>query len=130
MRASPITGITFHPVRPAESILESDWQLCYVFNMEREQVIALLRKNRDVMHRFSVRGLYIFGSVARGEGKKDSDVDILVEYEPDAHVGLFQFVRLRRELSDILGCEVDLATPESLHKELREDILKEAVHAA
>lgn len=63
-------------------------------------------------------------------GKKDSDVDILVEYESDAHVGLFQFVRLRRELSDILGCEVDLATPDSLHKELREDILKEAVHAA
>jgi len=35
-----------------------------------------------------------------------------------------------RELSNILGCEVDLATPDSLHKELRDDILKEAVHAA
>ena len=98
--------------------------------MEREQAITLLQKNRGVMRRFSVRRLYIFGSVARGEGKKDSDVDILVEYEPDAHVGLFQFVRLRRELSNILGCEVDLATPDSLHKELRDDILKEAVHAA
>jgi uncharacterized protein len=115
---------------PSGQELESDGRLCYVFNMEREQVIALLRKNRGVMRRFSVRRLYIFGSVARGEGKKDSDVDILVEYEPDAHVGLFQFVRLRRELSNILGCEVDLATPDSLHKELREDILKEAVHAA
>jgi predicted nucleotidyltransferase len=110
--------------------LDSDWRLCYVFNMERDQAIALLQKNRGVLSRFSVRRLYIFGSVARGEGKEDSDVDILVEYEPDAHVGLFQFVRLRRELSNILGCAVDLATPDSLHKELREDILKEAVRAA
>jgi hypothetical protein len=114
----------------ADTKLESDWRLCYVFDMEREQAIALLQKTRGVMRRFSVRRLYIFGSVARGEGKKGSDIDILVEYEPDAHVGLFQFVRLRRELSNILGCAVDLATPESLHKELREDILKEAVHAA
>jgi hypothetical protein len=98
--------------------------------MEREEVIALLRNNLGVMRRFSVKHLYIFGSVARGEGKKGSDVDILVEYEPDAHVGLFQFVRLRRELSNILGCAVDLATPDSLHQELREAILKEAVHAA
>jgi hypothetical protein len=49
---------------------------------------------------------------------------------PDTRVGLFQFLRLRRELSTILGCEVDLATPESLHKELKDDNLKEAVHAA
>jgi uncharacterized protein len=100
------------------------------FYMKREQVLSLLRNNRDVTRRFSVKRLYIFGSVARGEGKEGSDVDILVEYEPDAHVGLFQFVRLRRELSRILGCEVDLATPDSLHKELRDDILKEAVNAA
>jgi uncharacterized protein len=98
--------------------------------MEREQALSLLRNNRGVMHRFSVRRLYLFGSVARGEGREGSDVDILVEYEPDAHVGLFEFVRLRRELSQILGCAVDLATPDSLHKELRADILKEAVYAS
>jgi predicted nucleotidyltransferase len=82
------------------------------------------------MRRFSVKSLYLFGSVARGGSKEGSDVDILVEYELGTRVGLFQFVRLRRELSNILGCEVDLATPDSLHKELRDDILKEAVHAA
>jgi uncharacterized protein len=98
--------------------------------MKREQVLMALRNNRDLMHRFSVRNLYLFGSVARGESQEGSDVDMLVEYEPDTRVGLFQFLRLRRELSAILGCEVDLATSESLHKELKDDILKEAVHAA
>jgi len=98
--------------------------------MKREHVLTILRNNRDVLRRFSIKRLSIFGSVARGEGKESSDVDILVEYEPDAHVGLFKFVQLRRELSHILGCKVDLATPDSLHRELRDDILKEAVHAA
>jgi predicted nucleotidyltransferase len=98
--------------------------------MDRNRAIALLQGNRELMRRFSVKHLYLFGSVARGEAKKESDVDILVEYEPDARVGLFQFIRLRRELSSLLECDVDLATPDSLRKELREDILKEAVHAA
>jgi hypothetical protein len=65
----------------------------------------------------------------RGRGK-DSDIDILVECEPGAHIGLFQVVRLHRELSNILGRAVDLPAPDSLRKELREDTLKEAVHAA
>ncbi len=98
--------------------------------MRQEQVLETLAKSHDIKRRFSVRNLYLFGSTARGEGQEGSDVDILVEYEPGIRVGMFQFVRLRRELSDILRCEVDLATPDSLHKELRDDILKEAVHAA
>ena len=97
--------------------------------MKRERVLAILGKRQDVMRRFSVKSLYLFGSIARGEGQAGSDVDILVEYEPGARVGMFEFVRLRRELSNIIGSEVDLATPDSLHKELRDDILKEAVHA-
>jgi predicted nucleotidyltransferase len=99
-------------------------------NLSRERVLALLANRQNVMRRFSVKGLYLFGSIARGEGQEGSDVDILVEYEPGARVGMFQFVRLRRELSKILGTEVDLATADSLHKELRDEILKEAVHAA
>jgi predicted nucleotidyltransferase len=53
-----------------------------------------------------------------------------VDYEPDAHIGIFDFIRLKRELSELLHCEVDLATRDSLHKALRKDILDEAIHAA
>jgi len=98
--------------------------------MRRERILTLLANSHDIKRRFSVKNLYLFGSIARGEDQESSDVDLLVEYEPGAHVGMFQFVRLRRELSEILRCEVDLATRDSLHKELRDDILKEAVHAA
>ncbi len=98
--------------------------------MRRERILKMLANSHDIKRRFSVKNLYLFGSIARGEDQESRDVDLLVEYEPGAHVGMFQFVRLRRELSEILRCEVDLATRDSLHKELRDDILKEAVHAA
>jgi predicted nucleotidyltransferase len=98
--------------------------------MDKEKVLQILRENRDTLARFHVRSLSLFGSVLRGEAKPGSDIDILVEFEPGAAVGLFEFIRLKRELSDLLGMEVDLGTPDALHPALKEDILKEAVHVA
>lgn len=98
--------------------------------MNRQQALKTLSANRNVLNRFSVQDVYIFGSVARDESRDDSDVDILVEFQADAKVGLFQFSRLQRFLSELLECDVDLATPDALHKDLKENILKEAIHAA
>ncbi len=98
--------------------------------MNKEQVIALLKKNMNGLQDFQVKALYLFGSVVRGDEKQTSDIDILVEFEDDAHIGLFKFSRLQRTLSGILGSEVDLVTPEALHKALKEQIMEEAVRAA
>ena len=98
--------------------------------MNRQQALQTLSENRNQLNRFSVKDLYIFGSVARDESIEGSDVDILVEFKPDAKIGLFQFARLQRFLSELLKCDVDLATPDALHKDLKENILKEAIHAA
>jgi len=97
--------------------------------MNKEQITAILEKNRKEIHAFHVRALYLFGSVARDEAKEASDVDLLVEFESEAHIGLFEFARLQRMLSNMLGCEVDLATPDSLHRSLKRQILEEAIHA-
>ena len=97
--------------------------------MRKEQVTELLRKNRDSLRNFHVKAVYLFGSVVRGDEKDTSDVDLIVEFEPDAHIGLFEFARLQRILSGILGCEVDLVTPEALHKSIKGRVLEEAVHA-
>jgi len=77
---------------------------------------------------FGVSRLAVFGSLARGEEKPGSDVDILVEFERPT--GLFGFVRLQRYLEGIIGRPVDLATPGALRPEMREAILAEAVYAA
>ena len=98
--------------------------------MNKEQIMSKLRANSHILREFHVKALYLFGSVARGDEKQTSDVDLLVEFEDDAHIGLFEFSRLQRMLSEMLACEVDLATPDALHKALRGRIMEEAVRAA
>ncbi|MBW1933630.1 MAG: nucleotidyltransferase family protein [Deltaproteobacteria bacterium] len=85
---------------------------------------------QDELKNFSVKNLYLFGSYAREEAGDQSDLDILVEFEPEAQIGLFEFARLRRRLSELLGLEVDLVTPDALHPEMRDEILREAIHAS
>jgi len=98
--------------------------------MNKDLVLMKLSKQRHLLNNYNVKSISLFGSFARDEGTSDSDVDLLVEFEPTARIGMFEFIRLRRELSQVLGCDVDLATPESLHKNMKTDILKEAIRAA
>ena len=98
--------------------------------MKRDEVLRILAENRERLKGFPVKSLAIFGSVARDEASEASDVDVLVEFEPDQPVGLFSFIRLMHCLQEILGCRVDLTTAEGLRSEMREEILKEAIRAA
>jgi len=98
--------------------------------MNRSEVIARLKAHRSRLLPYAVRELYLFGSVARDEASAASDVDVLVEFEPAARIGLFDFVRVRRLLVEILGCEVDLVTRDALHPAMRDRILEEAIRAA
>ena len=98
--------------------------------MKRESVLKKLSENQRLLKAYGIKNIRLFGSLARGEARAESDVDLLVEFESSAHIGMFEFSRLRRELSQLLGCEVDLATPDALHKDMKEDILKEAIRAA
>lgn len=97
--------------------------------MDIEQIIEILRVNRSFLRQFHVSSLSIFGSVARGEARHNSDIDILVEFEPGAAIGFFAFTRLQKSLSRLVDRPVDLVTSDALHKALKHNILKEAVHA-
>jgi predicted nucleotidyltransferase len=88
-------------------------------------VAEIRSKVSDVMRRRGVVRASVFGSVARGEADSDSDVDFLVEFE--AGRTLLDLSGLRLDLVEILGCDVDVATPKSLHPELRDRILAELV---
>ena len=96
--------------------------------MEREKMIALLKSHKRQLKKFGVRSISIFGSIARNQARKHSDVDLLVDF--NRPIGLFEFARLKLYLEELLGRKVDLVTPEALRKELREIILKEAIRAA
>ncbi|MEE4274725.1 MAG: nucleotidyltransferase family protein [Thermoleophilia bacterium] len=95
--------------------------------MTRRETIRRLTRNRSKLAAFHVRRLSLFGSTARDEAHEHSDVDLLVEFDPGVPVGLFTFVGLQRFLGDVLGTRIDLATPDALRPEMREQILGEAV---
>lgn len=84
----------------------------------REQLESFCRRNR-------IRRLSLFGSVLREDFNPESDVDVLVEFEPGARTGL-AFFRMQDELSELLGRRVDLNTPDSVSKYFRDRVLAEA----
>ena len=98
--------------------------------MDATDVTRTLLAHREVLQQFAVRQLRLFGSTLRGEADDTSDIDLLVDYDLAARVGLFAFVRLQRRLTELLGRRVDLATPDALHPALRDGILREAVRVA
>ncbi len=89
-------------------------------------------KIKDFCHRNHIRKLALFGSVLREDFGPDSDIDVLVEFEPDAGVGFFELYDMEQELSYLLGGrKVDLSTPKCLSKYFRDKVLSEAeVHYA
>ena len=76
--------------------------------------------------RYHVRELALFGSVLRDDFRDDSDIDVLVEYSPDARVTLFDHFDLERELRRLLGRKVDLVSKRGLRPILSEEILGSA----
>jgi uncharacterized protein len=98
--------------------------------MDRQKALNIISQNKTHLNEFHIKALYLFGSVSRDAAGSDSDVDILVKFNPEAHVGLFHLSRLRTYLSKILGCNADLVTEDALHPMLKDKILKETIRAA
>jgi uncharacterized protein len=98
--------------------------------MRRDQALKVLAAHREELRAMGVERLSLFGSVARDEAGEGSDVDVLVEFVPGVRIGMFEFLDVQETLAGLLGAEVDLATPASLHPRLRDAILREAVLAA
>jgi len=69
----------------------------------------------------------MFGSAARGELRPDSDVDLLVEFRPEAEIGFIEYAGLMLALSELLGRKVDLVSKPALRPLLRDAILSEAL---
>lgn len=81
----------------------------------------------EFCRRHHIRRLSLFGSVLRADFNAQSDVDVLVEFEPEHVPGLLGISRMERELSDLFGGRnVDLRTPEDLSRYFRKTVLQEA----
>lgn len=94
--------------------------------MQQDVVLQILKqKNAEMTKQFGVKTLSLFGSVARNEATFTSDVDLLVEFNrPMGYFGLFA---LQNYLEKLLGCPVDLGTPDSLKPRIRERVMGELI---
>lgn len=94
--------------------------------MQQDVVLQILKqKNTEMTRQFGVKTLSLFGSVARNEATFTSDVDLLVEFNrPMGYFGLFA---LQDYLERLLGCPVDLGTPDSLKPRIRERVMGELI---
>ena len=77
----------------------------------------------DFCQRNRVRSFSLFGSVLREDFGPNSDVDVLVEFEPEARIGFMALGRMQRELSDLLGRRVDLVPRGGLKSQIRDRVL-------
>lgn len=87
--------------------------------IDHERIVGFCRRNR-------VRRLSFFGSVLRDDFGPASDIDVLVEFEPEATVGYFSMSRMEQELTEMLGRRVDLRTPKELSRHFRDQVLADA----
>jgi hypothetical protein len=90
-------------------------------NLRHEQRAAVL----DLARRHGARSIRVYGSVARGQATAQSDLDLLVEWDPDR--SLLDVVGLKQDLEDLLGVTVDIGSEQGLHWFIRDQVLREAV---
>ena len=88
-----------------------------------ENFDQIMKQNPD---KEDIRRISVFGSYLNGGQDDESDVDLLIEFEPEAIVGLIKFARIKRNLEDSIGKEVDLVTEEDLSEFFKNEVLEKA----
>jgi hypothetical protein len=92
--------------------------------MNRHGIDIPKEKIAEFCQRHHVRKLALFGSILRDDFRPDSDVDVLVEFEPGHTVGLLRMAGLEIEFSEMLGRKVDLRTPGDLSRYFRDEVVR------
>ena len=94
--------------------------------MKKQNIEIPQKKIAEFCRRHHIKRLALFGSALRNDFTPDSDVDVLVEFEPGTRVGMIRLAGIELELSGILGRKVDMHTPGFISKYFRNQVLAEA----
>ena len=97
--------------------------------MTLDDALTVLREHRADLRREHVVRAGVFGSVARGDQHPDSDVDVLIEFDPEARVTLFGYVGVKHFVQSLFATRADVIERDSLSKYIREVVEREVVYA-
>jgi len=97
--------------------------------MDRQEIIARLRENEAALRKRGVRHAALFGSCARGEDRPDSDVDIMIEVDPTARIGVYEYVGIKDYIAGLFDTRVDVVRRDRLKPYLRPGAVEDAIYA-
>ena len=97
--------------------------------MDRQAIIARLRENEAALRAHGVAHAALFGSRARGDARPDSDTDIVIEIDPEAPVGIYEYVRIKEYIANLFDGKVDVVDREGLKPYVRPAATSDAIYA-
>src|SRR5258708_39704391 len=102
---------------------------CYIFAINCSEALEPLRRSEPDLRARGVRRAAVFGSVARGDGRPDGDIDILVEIDPDAHLTVFEYAGLKDYIGSLFDGPVDVVNRDGLKPYVRPAATADAIYA-
>jgi len=103
--------------------------MCYIFDMNAQTAIATLRRHESALRARGVTHAAVFGSVARGDNRPDSDLDILVEFEPGSEGSIYDYIRFKEYVAGLFEGPVDVIDRAALKPHLRARAARDTVYA-
>ena len=92
-------------------------------------VLATLKRHESDLQNCGVVHAAVFGAVARGQARPESDIDVLIDLDPARPIGVFEYARLKLFINELLGGSGDVVNRRTLKPMLRDNILNESVNA-
>ncbi len=97
--------------------------------MERDDILSTLRAHEADLKAQGVAHAAVFGSRARGDARSDSDIDVLIDIDPEARIGLFEYAAIREYIATLFELPVDVVERKGLKPRVRPAVTEDAVYA-